>query len=152
MSRVLVVGSINVDLVMRCPRLPDPGETIVGGQFAVVPGGKGANQAASAARLGCEVRMLGAVGSDEFGDSARANLRRQGVDAETVAQVADVATGVAMIVVDGAGENTIIVAAGANSRVSSAAIEAAAASVAWADAVVLQCEIPIESVAATVSA
>lgn len=135
---------------MRCPRLPHPGETLLGGQFAVVPGGKGANQAASAARLGCEVRMLGAVGSDPFAATARGNLEAQGVDCRAVAEVAGVSTGVAMIVVDASGENTIVVAAGANMSVTPAALGRAAASVHWADALVIQCEIPIETVAAAV--
>jgi ribokinase len=151
-SRVLVVGSTNMDLVMRCPRLPSPGETLGGGQFAVVPGGKGANQAASAARLGCKVRLLGAVGDDDFGTAARANLLAQGVQTTELAAVPGVATGVAMIVVDAAGENTIIVAAGANACLDPEAVSRATSAIDWCDAVVLQCEIPIESVAAAVAA
>lgn len=148
MSRVLVIGSINMDLVMRTPRLPNAGETLVGGTFSIVPGGKGANQAAAASRLGNQVRMIGAVGEDEFGTSALENLRRQGVSASDIRKVPSISTGVAMILVDEAGENTIVVASGANHCVEPELI--AASSLDWADVIVLQCEIPLHTVASTV--
>lgn len=154
MTNVLVVGSINMDLVMKAPRLPSPGETLVGGRFSIVPGGKGANQAASAARLGCSVRLLAAVGEDDFGAAALANLREQGVDtAAIVTAPAGVSTGVAMIMVDAAGRNTILVASGANAVLAPDGVAAAAEALfAWADTVVLQCEVPLPTVTAAVAA
>ena len=152
MTRVLVIGSINMDLVMRAPRLPAPGETLVGGQFTVVPGGKGANQAASAARLGCHVRLIGAVGLDDFGAAALANLVAQGVDTAGVLQLDGTPSGVAMILVDPAGENTIAVASGANSELRPQHVVRHTDVFSWADVVVLQCEIPLETVAVAVSA
>jgi ribokinase len=110
--RVVVVGSINLDLVVRVERLPRPGETVGDGTFARVPGGKGANQAVACARLGAEVTMIGAVGRDPFGDEALTGLRESGVALELAESEAP--TGVAVIQVDGAGETTISVAPGAN--------------------------------------
>jgi ribokinase len=111
--RVVVVGSINADLVVVTERLPAPGETVSGGRFARHGGGKSANQAVAAARLGAEVALIGAVGEDELGAAAVAELEAEGVDVSGVTRVAD-ATGVALIVVDAAGENQIAIAAGAN--------------------------------------
>jgi ribokinase len=111
--RLAVVGSINLDLVARAPRLPRPGETVTGATLARVPGGKGANQAVAAARLGAEVTMIGCVGNDGFADEALAGLRDAGVGLDGVRRTHS-ATGVALIVVDAAGENDIVVAPGAN--------------------------------------
>src|SRR5215468_282479 len=110
--RITVVGSVNLDLVARCERLPRPGETVTGATFSRVPGGKGANQAVACARLGADVTMVGAVGRDPFADEALAGLR----DAEVTLTLteADASTGVALIQVDAAGETTIAVAPGAN--------------------------------------
>jgi ribokinase len=113
--RVVVVGSINVDLVVSVARLPAAGETVAGGRFARFGGGKSANQAVAAARLGAAVAFVGAVGSDEMGDGAVAELAREGIDVSRVARV-DAPTGVALIVVDAAGENQIAVASGANAE------------------------------------
>jgi ribokinase len=115
--RVVVVGSINADLVVVAERLPGPGETVSGGRFARHGGGKGANQAVAAARLGAEVEMIGAVGADELGDAALRELEDEGIDISGVERRDDAATGVALIVVDAAGENQIAIAAGANGRV-----------------------------------
>lgn len=112
MGRVVVVGSINMDLVIRSPRFPEPGETLMGSDFARFPGGKGANQAVAAARQGADTLMMGAVGADPFGDMLRDTLAAAGVGIGGV-RVADAPTGVALITVAG-GENTIVVAAGAN--------------------------------------
>jgi ribokinase len=109
-----VVGSINLDLVARVERLPRAGETVVGHDFLRVPGGKGANQAVAAARLGARVRMVGAVGEDPFGDEALAGLRDAGVELELARAGA---TGVALILVDDTGENEIVVVPGANAHV-----------------------------------
>ena len=107
-----VVGSVNLDLVARCESLPRPGETVTDAEFARIPGGKGANQAVAAARLGADVRFVGCVGEDEFADEALAGLREAGVELE-VARV-EKPTGVALILVDAEGETQIVVAPGAN--------------------------------------
>jgi ribokinase len=115
--RVVVVGSVNADLVVAVEALPGPGETVAGGRFARWGGGKGANQAVAAARLGASVALVGAVGADAFGDEAVRELASEGVDVSAVARV-DAPTGVALIVVDASGENQIAVASGANAHVS----------------------------------
>jgi ribokinase len=135
--RVCVVGSINLDLVARCERLPRPGETLTGAAFERVPGGKGANQAVAAARLGAAVRMVGCVGNDPFAEEALAALREAGVDLDVA--VVEEPTGVALILVDAAGENQIVVAPGANARVSAGGVEPGGA-------VLCQLEIPLEAV------
>jgi ribokinase len=144
---VAVVGSLNMDLVARAPRIPQPGETIIGGEFRTVPGGKGANQAVAAARLGARVSMVGRVGRDGFGEALLENLASDGIDHAFVIQDPESATGVALIVVDDAGQNSIVVASGANMRLSPADVEAAEAAVASADVLLLQLESPLETVA-----
>jgi ribokinase len=136
---IAVVGSANLDLVARVERLPRPGETVTGATFERHPGGKGANQAVAAARLGAEVRFVGCVGADEFADEALAGLRQAGVtlDVQTVEQ----ATGVALILVGADGENQIAVAPGANATVRKVDVRDA-------DAVLCQLEIPLETVEA----
>jgi ribokinase len=124
-GEVLVVGSINVDLVVRTERLPGPGQTVSGGTFAQLHGGKGANQAVAAARLGASVTMVGAVGDDEFGRGALVDLRREGVDVSRVSVLSGYSTGLALIVVDERGENQIAVAPGANAALDGAAVEKA---------------------------
>src|SRR5512136_278017 len=109
-DHIVVVGSINMDLVVRSPRLPLPGETILGSGFSTFPGGKGANQAVAAARLGAPVIMVGRVGSDGFGNQMVQTLARDGVDVSQVQRDTEAPTGVALITVDDRGENTIIVA------------------------------------------
>lgn len=122
---MLVVGSINVDLVVRAPRLPAPAETVTGGSFEQHHGGKGANQAVAAARLGAAVTFVGAVGEDEFGRAALADLEREGIDVARVSRLGDAHTGVALIVVDERGENQIAVASGANASVTAQLVESA---------------------------
>jgi ribokinase len=112
-GRVVVLGSVNVDLTVRAPRLPGPGETVLGASFSRAHGGKGANQAVAAARAGGAVWLCGAVGTDAFGDEALEALANEGVNVERVARV-DEATGTAIIIVDDAGENEIVVVPGAN--------------------------------------
>src|SRR3954447_13968142 len=114
---VVVVGSINVDLVVTLDTLPAPGETVIGGRFARHGGGKGANQAVAAARAGARVRFAGAVGDDDFGAAARGELEAEGVDVAAVAVLDGEATGVALISVARDGDNQIAVASGANARV-----------------------------------
>jgi ribokinase len=136
---IAVVGSINLDLVARCERLPRPGETLTGAAFERVPGGKGANQALAAARLGAAVAMVGAVGEDPFADEALALLAEGGIDLGGVRRVGE-PTGVALIVVGDDGENQIVVAPGANAAAETTdSLEAA-------DAVLCQLEIPVASV------
>src|SRR4051812_34741123 len=106
-SPVVVVGSVNADLVVSVPALPGPGETVTGGTFARHGGGKGANQAVAASRLGAAVTLVGAVGDDDLGEHAVRELAAEGVDVESVLRLDGVATGVALIAVDHAGENSI---------------------------------------------
>jgi ribokinase len=128
-GRVVVVGSVNVDLVVGAPRLPGPGETVTGGDVARHHGGKGGNQAVAAARLEARVAFVGAVGSDDFGIAARAALEAEGIDTSCLATV-DRPTGVALIVVDERAENLIAVAPGANGAVTEAAVATALATLA----------------------
>ena len=124
-GRVIVVGSVNEDLVVSTERLPAPGETVIGGRFAQHHGGKGGNQAVAAARLGARTFFIGAVGDDAFGRAARAALEAEGVDVAGLFTLPDEATGVALIVVDEAGENSIAVASGANAALDSVQVRAA---------------------------
>ncbi len=122
---VYVIGSINVDLVVRAASLPTPGETVTGGTFERHGGGKSANQAVAAARAGAAVRMIGAVGDDDLGEEAVAALEAEGIDVAGVQRLADAPTGVALIAVDAAGENQIAVASGANAELAGEAVAAA---------------------------
>lgn len=124
-GRVVVVGSLNVDVVVTVPRLPRPGETVLGGERRDVPGGKGANQAAAAARRGASVVMVGAVGADPAGRLARESLAAEGVAITGIVECPDAPTGTALVVVDPAGENQIAVAPGANAALSGAEVAAA---------------------------
>jgi ribokinase len=150
MSRVVVVGSINVDLVVNARHLPRPGETVLGGRFARHFGGKGANQAVAAARAGASVTMVGAVGRDGYGDESLAALRAEGIDVSRVRRV-DAPTGVAIIAVAADGENQIVVASGANAEVS--VDDASLNDLSGGPGVMLAClEIPMPSVVAAVAA
>jgi ribokinase len=145
-SDLVVVGSVNADLVVRLSRLPGPGETVGGGTFERHHGGKSANQAVAAARLGASVAFVGAVGADDLGDAAVAALEREGIDCSGVARLDDAPTGVALIVVDEAGENQIAVASGTNARLDAAIVESAVPKGArW---VLLGLEVPDEAVLA----
>lgn len=124
-ARVVVVGSVNVDLVVNVERLPAPGETVIGGRFARHHGGKGGNQAVAAARLGAATVFVGAVGDDAFGTDARAALTAAGVDTSELATLTGQATGVALILVDEDGENSIAVAGGANAALGSVQVRQA---------------------------
>ena len=148
MARVVVVGSINMDLVTLAPRFAGPGETLLGERFLTIPGGKGANQAVAAARLGAEVSLIGALGDDAFGQQLYDGLAREGIALDHVHRIDDCGSGTASITVAG-GENEIIVVPAANARVTPAHVEAASAAIARADAVLVQMEIPLESVEAT---
>ena len=148
--RILVVGSINIDLVTRVDHVPAPGEDVRGEDLRFVPGGKGANQAVACARLGAETVMLGRVGDDPFGRRLRDDLARAGVGVEAVRTVPGCASGAALILVDAAGDSSIVITPGANARLTAADVEAARPLLAGADAVVVQLEIPPETVARTV--
>jgi len=142
-AQLLVVGSVNADLTVVADTLPGPGETVTGGRFSRGQGGKGANQAVAARRAGAEVRLVGAVGDDDHGRSARAALEAEGVDTRDLAVVAGTPTGVALIAVDAGGANQIAVASGANERVDPrAAGEAVAGLDAGRAAVLLSFELP----------
>ncbi len=144
--KVVVVGSINMDLVARSPRIPHAGETVIGGDFRTVPGGKGANQAVAAARLGAQVAMLGRVGVDAFGGQLLDNLFNSGVDTARIPRDPQAASGIALIMVDDAGMNSILVAPGANMLLSPADMDAAEDVIASARVMLLQLEIPLETV------
>lgn len=143
---ILVIGSLNMDLVVNAPQLPRRGETVLGSHFATFPGGKGANQAAAAALAGGRVGMLGKVGADDFGQQLIQSLNNAGVSTEPVGQHPLAATGVALITVDNHGDNTIVVVPGANGAVAAADLDQAEALFAAARVLVLQLEIPIEAV------
>jgi ribokinase len=140
---VVVVGSINLDLVVRTVRLPQAGETCAGRDFQTFPGGKGANQAVAAARLGAQSVMIGALGDDAFGRRLRAGLRKEGVNTHGVRTCPGSASGVAMIGVDDAGQNAITVAPGANHLLRPADLKALESTVAGASVVLIQLEIPL---------
>lgn len=144
---VVVVGSSNTDMVVKSDRIPAVGETVTGGQFVMAAGGKGANQAVAAARLGAKVSLVAKVGQDSLGDQAVAGYRREGIATDCIVRDPDHATGVALILVDAQGENLISVASGANHALTPADVDRAAATIRAADVLVLQLEIPLETVA-----
>ncbi len=148
MGKVVVVGSTNTDLSVRVPRIPAPGETALGQQFRITAGGKGANQAVAAARAGAAVILVTALGTDDFGDRAIANLTREGIDVGLIRRVAGAPSGVALIVVDDRGENSIAVAPGANGELRPEDVEPLASILEPSDLVLLQLEIPLATVEA----
>ena len=143
MPNILVIGSLNADLVVRAPRFPVPGETISGEDLAIIPGGKGANQAVAVAKQGVQVSMLGRVGSDSFGPTLTNNLQQNHVDT-TYVLTDKSATGTAIIVVDTNGQNSIVLSPGANGKVTMADVNAF--SFQDADMLLLQFEIPLKTV------
>jgi ribokinase len=147
--RVTVLGSLNMDISVTVPRLPGPGATVLGSAARFTPGGKGANQAVAAARLGADVRMAGCVGDDDFGRRLLAALREEGIDHQAVRVTPDAPTGLAMISVDQAGENIITVAPGANHEVGTAEIDAAAGGP--GDVLVICAEIPVPAIKAALT-
>lgn len=143
---IVVVGSLNMDLVVRMPDIPRPGETLLGGTFATFPGGKGANQAVAAARLGARVTMIGRVGRDSFGKQMLGILAAEGIDTAHVGQDPDQPTGVALIEVDARGENSIAVASGANYALIAREVESAWDKIDRPDWLVMPLETPVEAV------
>lgn len=145
MQPIVVIGSINMDVVARTPHLPRPGETVAGGDLAFIPGGKGENQAIAASRLGGQVKLVGKLGNDAFGDSLLNFLRQENLDLSHVVVIENAPTGTALIVVDDLSENTIVVIPGANAHVSPADVENISFS---GGVVVAQLEIPTSTIVA----
>ncbi|MBE7471986.1 MAG: ribokinase [Anaerolineae bacterium] len=145
---VVVFGSINMDLVVRTPRLPAPAETITGHEFFTAPGGKGANQAVAAARLGAPTRMVGRVGGDAFGQELRQNLTATGADVSAVFTDSTISSGVAVIAVDDQAQNTIIIVPGANGNVGDDDLGRLESGLIGAKVLLLQLEVPLPAVVA----
>lgn len=144
-AKVVVIGSLNMDLVTRASRLPRAGETLIGQTFSTVPGGKGANQAVAAARLGADVAMIGCVGSDAYGAQLRDALQVEGIDCQAVSTV-DGSSGVALIVVDDSSQNAIVIVAGSNGELTPASLQAFDAVLQAAEVIVCQLEVPMATV------
>jgi ribokinase len=142
--KIAVLGSINMDLVATAPRIPKPGETIMGGSFVTAPGGKGANQAVAAVRLGAHVRMIGRVGDDVFGPTLLDNLRANRVNVDDVVVTPGTPSGIAIIVLDDNEQNAIVGIYGANMDCGEVQVTAAETALDGADALLLQMEIPVE--------
>ena len=145
--KILVVGSINIDFVVKTPRIPLPGENVFGEDFQCIYGGKGANQAVGVAQLGCEAVLAGRVGRDHFGNSALKSLREKGVDIAYVERDSKASTGTAFILIDKNGENSIIIASGANGLFSLQSVVQLREIIESVDLVLLQLELPLDSVA-----
>ena len=144
--KITVIGSSNTDLVAKTPKLPAPGETVLGSEFVIAPGGKGANQAVAIARLGGHVTFVAKLGMDNFGDQSLENFKRDGICTDFAFRDAESPSGVALIFVDDDGENMIVVAQGANARLLPEDIDKARPAIESADVVVLQLETPLETV------
>jgi ribokinase len=144
--RIVVVGSSNTDLVVKSPRIPAVGETVLGGDFIMVPGGKGANQAVAAAKLGARVQLVARLGHDAFGRHSLENFAAVGLDTTYVTSMPDTPSGVALITVDDEGNNAIVVAPGANAGLGCEDVRRAEADIRSADAVVAQLEVPLDAV------
>ncbi|MFS2070764.1 ribokinase [Pseudomonas sp. CT11-2] len=140
-AKVVVIGSLNMDLVTRAPRLPRGGETLIGQSFATVSGGKGANQAVAAARLGAQVSMVGCVGSDAYGEALRGALLAERIDCQAVSTVED-SSGVALIVVDDNSQNAIVIVAGANGALTPEVVDRFDNVLQTADVIICQLEVP----------
>lgn len=146
MNRILVIGSSNTDMVVKAKRFPQPGETILGGSFFMFPGGKGANQAVAAARLGADVTFIFKTGNDIFGVQALDNFRKENINIKYATVDADTASGIAVITVNEHGENEIVVASGANDKLTAADLNTAHIAFEAADILLLQLEIPMHTV------
>ena len=144
--KIAVVGSSNMDLVVKSKRIPAVGETILGGDFIMVPGGKGANQAVAAAKLGAEVYFIAKLGDDVFAEQSLDNFKKETVNTKHVIQTSEAPSGVALIMVDDEGNNLIVVAPGANQTLLPADIKRAESDIASCGAVVAQLEVPLETI------
>jgi len=145
-SRIVVVGSANTDMVVKTERIPGPGETVIGGSFVMAAGGKGANQAVAAARLGAQVTFVACLGDDVFGEQALQGYQREGIDTSYIIRNHSAPSGVALIMVDDSGENSIAVASGANAHLAPADVERAAQAISDADVLLVQLEVPFDAV------
>ena len=150
-AKVVVVGSLNMDLVARAQRLPRPGETLAGDRFFTAPGGKGANQAVAVARLGGSVAMVGSVGDDGYGQQLRDGLAAEGIDCQGVITCPGVSSGVALITVDAASQNCIVIIPGGNGLLTPQAVQRFDALLQAAEVVICQLEVPLETVAWTLA-
>jgi ribokinase len=148
MSKILVVGSINMDMVVRTAHMPAPGETVLGWDFKTIPGGKGANQAVGISRLGGQVVMIGKLGRDEFGQTLRDTLHKEQIDVSHIRFSDDAPNGIALITLDGAGQNCIVVASGANMALTPEEVIESWQQIKPVDVVVTQLEIPVGCVMA----
>ena len=148
--RILVVGSSNTDMIIKLDRIPRPGESLLGGKFAIAPGGKGANQAVAAARAGGDVTLVARVGRDMFGDQALAGFKADNINTRHIQRDAGAPSGVALIFVAQSGENSIAVASGANGRLAPTDVLAAEKSLSGAKALVTQLETPLSTVSAAI--
>ena len=146
MKNLLVIGSINMDLVVKSDQLPRPGETLMGTSMETIPGGKGANQAVAAARLGAGVTMIGAVGNDGYGPALLDGLRKESINVDHVAVEDGVSSGVAIIHVDKSGENTISVVPGSNASLTRDTVQSRKEQIAGSDMVLLQLEVPMDTI------
>lgn len=146
MQNIVVLGSINMDLVVLAERAPQAGETLTGSQFLTAPGGKGANQAVATARMGSQVGFIGRVGADGFGGELKGKLAENGIDVDHVLQDKDTTTGVALIIVEAGGENRIVIIPAANGRISASDVDQAQPLLKGAQALVTQLEIPLDTV------
>ncbi|WP_442506287.1 ribokinase [Novipirellula sp. SH528] len=148
--QITVVGSINMDLVVRCDRFARPGETITANSSAEISGGKGANQAVAAALSGSNVRMIGRVGDDAFANTLLQNLQSHDIDCDGVSKTTDCASGLAIVTVEASGQNAIMLVQGANGRVTPEDVDTNRTAIETADVVLLQLEIPLDAVLATI--
>ncbi|WP_211824178.1 ribokinase [Kistimonas asteriae] len=143
-KKILVLGSVNADHLVRVPRLPKPGETVAGKDYEVIPGGKGANQAVACARLGGQTAFIACVGDDAFGTDMIQRFQADGIDTQAVCQIADQTTGVALICVDNQAENCIVIAPGANAKLTTSRVQAQHALIADSDYLLMQLETPLD--------
>jgi len=150
-AKITVLGSINMDLMIRAAKLPLPGETVIADSKVENPGGKGANQAVAAARMGADVTMIGCVGDDSFAEQLLQNLQAESVDTSHVTRQQNTTSGVAVVMVEASGENAILVVPGANGSVGNAELEQARRVICESDVLLMQLEVPVETVIAAAS-
>jgi ribokinase len=149
--RIVIVGSANTDMVVKAPRIPGPGETVVGSDLMMAAGGKGANQAVAAARLGARVTLVACLGTDVFGDQAIAGYQREGIDTTYIVRDAEHPSGIALICVDAHGENSIAVASGANAHLTPLDVDHARQAIADAHVLLVQLEVPLDAIRRAIS-
>jgi ribokinase len=144
--RIVIVGSANTDMVVKAPRIPGPGETVIGSDLMMAAGGKGANQAVAAARLGARVTLVARLGTDMFGDQAIVGYQREGIDTTYIVRDGEHPSGIALICVDARGENSIAVASGANAHLTPSDVDRARQVIAGAHVMLVQLEVPLDAI------